>query len=585
MILKILLKLMKEVTMNNLLKHIATLLLLMLSSFGFSQENEGEGGLTLITNVNREVSPAFRITENPKIIDTIVPIPNIEYPLLNKSMKTSITVQGIEPSKIKIVDKLEKLYPGYLIVGLGNYTMPMGELYYNSTRNRRSSYGIHAKHLSAFGKIKDYAPSQFDNTNAKIFGDFYLKDVIINTEANWLNHGYHYYGILNDSIPKDSLKNRVGYYGGKASLSNFVKKDSGKLLYKINLDYGFFHEFLQDSAVESTNARENNLGIGTNLSYKHELNVFKLDADFRFNNYKFGESDPLFNAYKKDEKNHLIHFRPTISSYRLNNKLRAEVGFDLNFDLAANTVFKPLVVANAKYELLNGMFIPYAGIDGGVDQTTYYSLNRGNEFINSSVDLKNTKTFKIYAGIKGTLSKTMSFDINFHSSKLTDKALYFNDTIFSDQYKFNVLYDDINVLGIGGSISYQKSEKLKIDAIGKYNNYQSTNQQYAWYLPEFEFTLRGNYNLYDKIYIKADFNLQTGRKNPRGILNPDVTLPQAEQFSLSTIADANLHVEYRYNKRISAFVQFNNIANQKYMRWYNYPVYGFQVLGGVTLGF
>jgi len=567
--------------MNNLKLIVALSWFILIGNIGFSQDDEQ----TLISNAIREVSPSYRITESPKVIDTVIPTPKFEYPLLSRNMKTSITTEEIEASKIKIVDKLDKLYPGYIRLGLGNYTMPLGELYYNSTRNRRMNYGIHANHLSSFGRIKGYAPSQFDNTKAKLFGNFYTNNFLIESEANWLNNGYHFYGIQNDSIPKDSLKNRVGGYQAQIHFSNFTKRDSAKLLYKIKLDYNYFHEFLRDSMPVSTNARENNFGIGTEWKYKHELNVFSLLADFRFNNYKFGESDTSLTAFKKDEKNHILHFRPTISSYRMNNKLTTKVGFDLNFDLAANTVFKPVVVANAKYSLLNGMFIPYIGLDGGLKQNTFQSLNRGNQYINSAVDLKNTKEFKFYAGIKGTLSKTMSFNLSVHSTKFTDLALYFNDTIFSDQYRFNVLYDDVTVLGVGGSLTYQKSEKLKIDAILQYNNYTAATQKYAWYLPELELTLRGSYNIYDKLYAKLDFNMQTGRKNPNGILNPDPSQTESVLFDTGIIADANLHLEYRYNRRISAFIQFNNIANQKYNRWLNYPVYGFQVLGGVTFGF
>jgi hypothetical protein len=570
--------------MNNLFKVSAFLFLGLTSVISFGQGVEEPDPLTHVTIATREVSPSYRITENPQIIDTVVPIPKFEYPLLNRSMKTSITTQGITASKIKIVDKLDKLYPGYIKVGLGNYTMPMGELYYNATRNRRVNYGIHANHLSSFGKMKGYAPTQFDNTNAKLFGDFFLRGHILESEVNWLNHGYHYYGIENDSLPKDSLRNRVGNYQGQVHFSNFTRRDSAKLLYKFKLDYGYFHEFLPDSVTESLNARESNFGIGTEWKYKHELNLFSLEADFRYNRYKFGESaGVLFAPYKKEENNHILHFRPTISSYRFDDKLKAEIGFDINFDMAANTVFKPVVVANAKYSLLDGMFIPYIGLDGGLKQNTFNSLNRGNQFINSSVDLRNTKTFKLYAGIKGTLSKKVSFNIVGHTSKLTDMALYFNDTIFSDQYKFNVLYDDVTVLGVGGSLTYQNSEKLKIDAMLDYNKYTTTNQEEAWYLPEVKFTLRGAYNLYDKIYAKLDFTLETGRKNPGTILNsnPD----SGEPSNLTAVADANLHLEYRYNKRMSAFIQFNNLANQKYQRWYKYPVYGFQVLGGVTFGF
>lgn len=568
--------------MNNF-KYILALLIGFCSTQIFAQEEEGE--FINVSEAEREISPSYRITEHPKVIDTVIPTPNIEYPLLDKSMKTSITIQGIEPSKIKIVDKLDKLYPGYIKVGLGNYTMPLGELYYNSTRNRSTSYGIHAKHLSSFGKMKGYAPTQFDNTKALVFGNFSTSNLKIESQLNWLNHGYHYYGIQNDSIPKDSLKNRVGMYGGAVKFSNIARRDSNRLLFVGGLDYKYFHEFLKDSLPISDNGREHNFGVNTNWKYKYQGNLFALDADFRFNSYKFGEADTNLIGFQKQEKNHIVHFRPTISSYRFDNKLKAEVGFDLNFDLSANTVFKPLVVANARYILLKGMFIPYIGLDGRLTQNTFYSLNRGNYYINSAVDLKNTKQFKFFAGVRGTLSKTISFDVAFESIKWTDRALYFNDTIFSDMYKFNVIYDEVSAIRFKGSLSYQKNEKLKIDAIGEYNVYSATIQQYAWNLPAVKFTLRGNYNLFDKFYVKADFTFMDGRKSPKGILNLDPSQSSTDNFNLGLIADANLGFEYRYNKRISAFVQFNNIANQKYMRWYNYPVYGFQVLGGVTFGF
>ncbi len=568
--------------MNNY-KYILAFLIGFYSTQAVAQNEEEE--FINVSEAEREISPSYRITEHPTVIDTVIPTPTIEYPLLNKSMKTSITIQGIEPSKIKIVDKLDRLYPGYLKLGLGNYTMPLGELYYNSTRNRSNAYGVHVKHLSSFGRIKGYAPTQFDNTNALVFGDFSTSKLKINSQLNWLNHGYHYYGIQNDSIPKDSLKNRVGMYGGAVNFSNIARKDSNRLLFNGGVDYKYFHEFLRDNLPVSNNAREHHFGVNTNWKYKYQGNLFALDADLMLNSYKFGEADTNLIGFQKQENNHIIHFRPTISSYRFDNKFKAEVGFDLNFDLSANTVFKPLVVANARYILLNGMFIPYIGLDGGLTQNTFYSLNRNNFYINSAVDLKNTKTFKFFAGIRGTLSKTISFDLAFESIKWTDLPLYFNDTIFSDMYRFNVIYDEVSNLRFKGSLSYQKNEKLKLDAIGEYNVYSASTQQYAWNLPAVKFTFRGDYNLFDKFYVKADFTFMDGRKSPKGILNPDANQSISDNFNLGLIADANLGFEYRYNKRISAFVQFNNLANQKYMQWYNYPVYGFQALGGVTLGF
>ena len=76
--------------------------------------------------------------------------------------------------------------------------------------------------------------------------------------------------------------------------------------------------------------------------------------------------------------------------------------------------------------------------------------------------------------------------------------------------------------------------------------------------------------------------MESGRKSPVYLFN---LAPDDTPVDLGFIADANLHLEYRYNSRFSAFLQFNNLAAQRYKRWNRYPVQGFQVMGGITFGF
>lgn len=542
-----------------------------------------QGEYENISEAERPIAPAYRISEKPKVIDTIIPIPNIEYPLLNRNMQTEIQLEQIEPTKIKIIDKLDKLYPGYVRLGIGNYTSPLAEFYYNSVRNRRMNYGVHMNHNSSFGNIRDYAPSTYDLTTGKVFGEFFTKDYQIEAEFDYLNHGYHYYGLIDtlDLIPKDSLKNRVQGIGGTFKFSNFTYKDSAKLLYTAKIGYDYFHDFKSVWDSTGRNARSGTFMLGTDLKYKHRNNVFTLGFDFKYNKYKFAEADENLAAqYRRNDENALVHFRPVISTS--GEKWRALFGVDLNFDVHGSTVFKVVPVLEAKYSLFNDMFIPYVGINGGMIYNTYDVLNRQNEFMRSSIELRNTREFKAYAGIKGTLSRKISFNIQGYKKTWDDKALFVNDTVFSDGYMFDVIYDKIDVLGIEGSFSYQLGEKLKIDAIGRYNSYIAATQEYAWHLPEIEFTLRGNYNLYDKIYIKTDFNLESGRMSPVYLFNQ---APDNIEVDLGLIADANLHLEYRYNSRLSGFLQFNNLAAQRYKRWHRYPVQGFQVMGGITFGF
>ena len=46
--------------------------------------------------------------------------------------------------------------------------------------------------------------------------------------------------------------------------------------------------------------------------------------------------------------------------------------------------------------------------------------------------------------------------------------------------------------------------------------------------------------------------------------------------------DVNIEGEYRYSKMMSFFLRFNNIASQRYYRWYNYPSQRFSFMIGVT---
>jgi outer membrane receptor protein involved in Fe transport len=117
------------------------------------------------------------------------------------------------------------------------------------------------------------------------------------------------------------------------------------------------------------------------------------------------------------------------------------------------------------------------------------------------------------------------------------------------------------------------------------------NHAFAWNLPVLEFQLRGSYNLYDKFLLNIDGRIETGRKalyRTSAIVEPGGEIMQeGDQYyvTLGSIVDFNLGVEYRYNKRITAFFQLNNIISQRYNSWYNYPVQPIQVMGGVSFRF
>jgi hypothetical protein len=313
------------------------------------------------------------------------------------------------------------------------------------------------------------------------------------------------------------------------------------------------------------------------------LNVFK-------NNYKYGiPGDSLSLIDTGFVLNDLIlQFNPGVVTQMMNDKLRVAVGVDVSVNIRETT--KPYIypLAEIKYSMFDDIFIPYVGIKGGLKQNTLRSLTRQNEFMLPNSRLLNESTvFDAYAGFKGVLSKRLSFNVGANYARVNNKALFVSDTLFSNLNKFAVVYDSMNIMTIEGSLSYQMNEKLKIDGIGRFFSYETTNQAYAWNLPQLQFQVRGNYVLNNKFIFNLDVTIETGRK----ALVFDSTIAgvviENNQFAapLKTFADINLSTEYKFNKMITGFIQLNNLAAQRYLRWYNYPLTGFQIMGGATFKF
>ena len=59
----------------------------------------------------------------------------------------------------------------------------------------------------------------------------------------------------------------------------------------------------------------------------------------------------------------------------------------------------------------------------------------------------------------------------------------------------------------------------------------------------------------------------------------------SEIITLEGYFDINAHVGYRFTNQLSFFLNANNIINNNYMRWANFQVQGFQILGGAAYKF
>ncbi|MBG38679.1 MAG: hypothetical protein CL857_02045 [Cryomorphaceae bacterium] len=564
--------------------------------FFFIQESDAQSpDVTIDGKGSRKVEPAIRLTLSPQIIDTVKPSAVASYPLLAYLYPTQIKLTPIKAAEIETTEKLRQLYPFYAKIGMGSGVMPLGQFIYNSTRSKGYQYGVKVDHISSFAKIKNrdgdvYAPANYDRTGATLYGKIVDNTYMINGELNYLNHGFNYYGIPSDTIDKSFISQRFQRIGANIGyVSDFG--DSAVMNYDVDLGYHYLQTALPfKDSLDEWRVAEHNAKLNVKGWYNYKSEEFYANLGIRLNNYRFGVMDSIVSLpldSGRVRSNTIIDFKPGVLTQLMDNRFKLDIGLSMALDIGEETQFFIYPQAEIKYSLFNDIFIPFAGIRGGLMQNSFSSLSQTNQFLAPSVRLLNENNpYDIYGGIKGTLSKRMGFNANISFKKITNKAFFVTDTMSSLRNKFGLVYDTLNHTRIEASIFYQLDEKLKIDGMARFNSYETLNEAYAWNLPVFEFQLRAAYNLFDKFMFNLDGHIETGRKAlVYEMLDGATEIDEQYFIGLGGIVDFNLGISYRYNKRVTAFLQLNNMLSQRYNAWYNYPVQPIQVMGGVSLRF
>jgi len=99
----------------------------------------------------------------------------------------------------------------------------------------------------------------------------------------------------------------------------------------------------------------------------------------------------------------------------------------------------------------------------------------------------------------------------------------------------------------------------------------------AWYFIPTQLTAALRWQPIKKLMVKTDLFAWQGPAFLKDNAGNTGKLP--------SVFDLNAGLEFRAAKNISVWTQFNNIFNNTYQRWQNYPQLGFQFLGGIKLTF
>ena len=221
-------------------------------------------------------------------------------------------------------------------------------------------------------------------------------------------------------------------------------------------------------------------------------------------------------------------------------------------------------------------FLLEAGWVGRIEKNSFEHLAAINPYLKTAIPQLNTRETELYGGIKTSVGKHFNFSAK--AGILTDRNLPFfiNDTLSGKSFYISN-ETKTNILRLHADLSYINQDQFTITGGFTFNGYTGMEvNKKAWGTIPVEITASMRWRAFKQLLFKSDFKAFTGGPY---LLNNNVVK------SLSGGADLSGGVEFMINKKFSAWADINNIFNNRYERWHNYPVYGLNVLAGLILKF
>jgi len=352
-------------------------------------------------------------------------------------------------------------------------------------------------------------------------------------------------------------------------------RDSTKINYRSEVRFRNFSDL--------NKGIENNVDVRAHARKFIDNELYTLDFGVNYNDFTFQD---LAADEESNRNNVLIQIQPMVTTRK--GQLTVNVGAGIWLDARGEQPFHFYPLAEAAFSLLDDLFVPYAGLQGRMELNTYENITANNPFVRSDVELQNTnRKIEAFGGIRGSLSSATGFNIRVASTRF-DNFLYFvNDSATGPGNQFLAIYDNLSVFNLRGEITVNTADNFRLQLRGDYFIYSTDIEAHAWYQPTTRLTLSTAYNIEDKLIASVDLFTEGKRKakslvqHQEGILEDDGSYT----IDLKGYLDANLNVEYRYTKRISAWLRLNNLLASNYQRWNMYPVQRFNAMMGATYSF
>ena len=572
------------------------MLLLLISQVSFAQDKKqiGTETVNVVKPYTPKISDASKVKEVAELDDEgNTKKETIKYTIFSFPVASTFTpskgkAEGVEK------EKQAHLFKNYATAGLGNYGTFIGELFVNHDLNDTDYVGGMFRHHSSQGGIKDVELNdKFYDTSLDLIYGSNRKNVSWNLDLGLQNQIYNWYGLptgFGSSLSPQDRRNLVNSIDPRQSYNrislggNIAFNES--ILNKMSLKFSHFTDLY--------NSTENRFYVKPTVEFDVMDSAVKTDiiVDYvggTFEKNYINNTQPLEYGFTN------LGISPSFVMLKEDWTLNIGAAIFYSIENQNSNKFYVYPKFNASYKVVDDLMIFYAGAQGDLKQNSYQDFVDLNPYLSPTLFIKPTdQQYDIFAGLKGKLTNNLSYNIKGSYINERNKALFrsndYTENSTNENYalgnSMQVVYDDMRTLSFYGELKADFSDNVTFGVNGTFSSFKNDNQSEAWNLPSIRINTSLDFNITEKWFAGANLFYVGERKDYK--TNMDivyVVAPSQNPTTLKSYFDINANVGYNYSDRLTAFVRANNIANNGYQKWLNYPVQSFQLVLGANYRF
>ncbi len=508
--------------------------------------------IEVLQSYKPEVKPAPKPEWEPQLPPADTTHPSLSYDVPQQTLYYTYSSLPLRP--LALGHTTESLpFANYVEAGAGNLSTLFLDAGIGGLKGKDYETEIHLHHISQQGNISNQqtalsgieADGVFHTTN----NDWH---VFVDGERNQ----YHYYG--GDPAGTSSSSVQQTYTTVKAGVDLSSKDTISDLGYKPAIAFTYFNgsgDDMTPAASEVTAA-------------------FNVPFTFRFDDAVRADLG-IAGAITELSAN---------ATSSANNYVEVLPGIDISGDFSGHALlglaagrggkFYVLPDVAAAYTIPDTRFSLSAGYKADLRQNTYEQLANENPYIVSVYSINQMRRDEVFGAVQGGFGEHLSLTARASWWRFSNLPT-FVDTIGMPR-QFYIDYDNVSALSLLLGARYIVGKTWSVGATSEFYHFYNGSQLYAWGQPD--------------VKIKGDLTVRPIAKLSvtaylailGGIAAKDLN---NSVVKLSPAVDIGGNVEYQLVSRLSAFVQLNNILNDKYQRWYGYQAYGLNIYGGLRLKF